>query len=186
MDSMLGGDRQFWVNRLSVALILLAGVALIVGWAKTAFDLLDRYPSGFIPGVMLANALLLLAAPLVRSGLRRFRSAFGGAVPWDARGYLKSGLSLDDYAKSITTGKTLRQKAFTYRFNWWTGAFIAVVAALITWMEIDRSGSTVWIGLLVGFGTMSALLVSQTLLMLVISWIRRWALGPELVGRPCV
>ena len=175
-------DRQTWANGLFVALTVLSLAAALALWGIVRFGLLVRFESGFGAGMMLMIAGLFVGFPFLRRATRWLRPIFG-IVAWDARAAAKSGLSTDDYEKSITSEKMLRTLKSVDRFGWGIAAVMVAAAVLTTWADVDRDGSAAWTGLLVGLGTTLALLTTEVLLLLATSWIRRWALGPELVGR---
>ena len=179
---MAGFDRQAWANRLYIALAVLSLSAVLALYGIARFVLLAQFESGFGAGIMLAIAGLFVGLPFLRGAHRWLRPIFG-VTAWDARAALNSGLSMDDFERSITTAKMLRMRKFADRFGWGVAAFVLAVATVETWTDVDRDGYAAWAGLLVGLGTTLALLMTEMLLLLAASWTRRWALGPALVGR---
>ena len=175
-------DRQAWANGLYIALMVLWFVAVVALFLVVMFRLEGHFHSGFGAGILLANACIMAGSPQLRGLMRRLRPIFGAAA-WNARAALKSGLSLDDYEKSVTTEKTLRLTQGVDLFSRCVGVFCALVAALDLWLAVTRDGSTAWTGVLIAFGMMAVVVATVLLVGLLISHIRRWALGPALVGR---
>jgi hypothetical protein len=172
-------DRQFWVNRLYLTLLLSVVTAVVGVMLVVVIDIPDQYRGGFIPGMQWAVIGIIAASPLLKPSSIIHKRLFR-PVPWDARAALGPNVE----AVAVLGPKAVRMARLASRLKWAAVILMVPASGFEAWLAIKKDPTLALAGIFIGFGTMAAGGLIELLLMVVISRVRRWALGRALTGYP--